>query len=316
MTTTAAFERTPSTTERLQPAMDRQDRLLTDALAEGLALVQAVDALALQLAELIDLDLPPALGPAADAAVLRSAAPLYLASELEAAGLIQGVEALAEAALGGAVPLDAGEATERIYRFWRTREQRFSAEERQAFFARLFGTPGATLPLAEHRNTAFPRLLFAVADALHGYDPRTAGIAGADTALRTAAHSLAANLMTRGGGLASFAGRDIVQALQQAVDVLKQPAVQRAVQARSAWMAAGQLARRYLGRAVDVVAHVQRGRAGMRLLAWLAEAAPGLDAYVRPLVPPGVPVREAAFAWLQASLDLTQPPASRPFEDV
>lgn len=306
-------------TDGFDPHTLASPEALDRALAEGLALAASADAWAVAFAELDDLALPPAERPAADAASLRAVAPLYLASELEAAQVLPAVEALAGVAVSGGLPMDAGAGSDRLYRFWRRRSERFAAEERRAFFARLFGAPGPSLAGDGARagggaNDAFPPLMLTFTEALaQAHEWRTLPT-GADAALRIAAGRLADNLLERGGGYASFAARDAMTALKEALEILQDPLVQQAVGARTAWQAVRHAAERYLARPADVTAHVQRGQAGQSILAWLAEILSRLERYDLPLDVEAGPAREAAVRWLQASLDLEEhgPPYAVP----
>ena len=81
------------------------------------------------------------------------------------------------------------------------------------------------------------------------------------------------------------------------------PAVQQAVGASGVWGVVKAVTETYLGEQVDVASHVTRGKSGMLVLAWLAEALPRVGG-------PGAvaalddPVRSAAQSWLEASLTL------------
>ncbi|HMJ92715.1 MAG TPA: hypothetical protein VK472_01310, partial [Allosphingosinicella sp.] len=79
------------------------------ALRQAGDLVNQADAMAMVMAELGDIRLPPAATPA-DAAQLRAVASLYLASTLEAAGLISAAEDLTRLARTGALMGDVGGA--------------------------------------------------------------------------------------------------------------------------------------------------------------------------------------------------------------
>ena len=286
--------------------IDQYDKLLIESLSIGFALLNAEAGTAMSLGRLGDFDLPPAEFHEIDPAFLSSAAPLYLAAELEHAKIIGSVETLAEAAISGGLPLDLGEAGQFLYKFWQSRNEHFSSEERHAFYGWVFGMSGPTLSNVGNVNTQFLQLLFALAIEIYELDPGLSHVAGADVQLRAAATQLYSNLVSRSGALTSFAARDILKVLQNALDILAHKSIHRALMVRSAWQAAQQIAQRYLGEMPPVILHLQRGRAGMNLLAWLAEIAPMLDSYQRPLIQPNATVREAAFQWLQSSLDLTQ----------
>src|SRR5712691_6383604 len=109
------------------------------------------------------IDLPPESSSPADQQSLRGLASMYLASELEGAGLVPAVEALAG---------DVGPAGAMLVEFWRTRSQRFTAAERQAFFGRLFGhAAGPTLAGPGGRNDEFEGLMINLTEAIHKLYP-------------------------------------------------------------------------------------------------------------------------------------------------
>jgi hypothetical protein len=287
-------------------------------LALGFRLLAAVDGFASQFAlpELGDIDLPPVVGSEADQAYLQSAAPLYLASELEAARLLPAVEMLAGLLMSGGLAADLGPAAPLLTTFWRRRKDRFSAEERQAFFARLFGANGPSLAAEGGRNTEFESLMIDLAEALYKLDEYPALGAGPgpyeETRLRTAASHLAANLVVRSDGMAAFAARDILATIEDALAILKHAAVQQSVGARTVWGAVRTITQRYLNEQVDVASYVTRAKSGMIVLAWLAEVVLHVSDHRARLVTVDHPVIPAATAWLQASLSLGErsaPPA-------
>lgn len=291
---------------------------MSEALALGWRLVEAAEVLALQLSELGDIDLPPAERPAAAVSAIETAAPLYLAAELEAARLLPAVETLAGISISGGLRADIGEAAPLLFRFWKHRNERFSASERQAFFARLFGTlDGPNLALAGGRNTAFEGLMIDLAEAIYKLDPAPLlGRPASDVRLRMAANRLASNLIPRSGGMAAFAARDLLRAIEEAVAILKKEPLQRALRARGVWSAVRNVARLYLNEEVEIGTHVRRGKSGMVVLAWLAEAFPRLDDHVGALIPAGHQVLAAATTWLETSLILEEQhqPTSPTFE--
>ena len=304
---------TPSVVYRARVRSEAESHALEHALALGQRLLGAVDAFALQFESdgLGDLDLPPTLAPAADQAQLRTVAPLYLASELEAARLLPIVETLAGVAISGGAPVELGDAATLLFQFWEGRHTRFTATERQAFFSRLFGTGGGpTLAVQANPNSAFEPLLIDLAEALYKLDP---GVTlrnqyRAQIPLRMAAQRLAANLIPRSGGMAAYAARDLLRTMSEALAILKQMALQHALGERSAWGVLRNLAGRYEQEEIDVSAHVTRGKAGMALLAWLAEVSAYLEDSGAELVSPDHQVVAEAGAWLEASLALVEAP--------
>lgn len=292
---------------------DLEPAALDRALAFGLELLAQTEAFVLSLgfAELGDIELPPVVGNEADQARLRAVAPLYLVSELESARLLPAVEVLAGLFRSGGLRFDLGAAAPLLMDFWRTRNERFGAEERRAFFSRLFGNPtGPSLALSGGANDEFESLMIDFTEALFKLEEQPFQIAGSSTIqtvrLRSAASRLAANLSSHTSGMESFAAHDILTVIKQAFEILKQPAIQRALHVRSVWQAVRELTERYLGERVDLTNHLRRGQAGMTVLAWLAEALPGLETATGVQPPPDATVVAAASSWLQASLALEE----------
>ncbi|HEY0406403.1 MAG TPA: hypothetical protein VGC89_11795 [Pyrinomonadaceae bacterium] len=279
------------------------------AIALGERLIAAAESFAFQL-DIGDVDLPPVtVGSEADQSHLRSVAPLYLASELELARLLPATEMLAGLYVSGAVSADVGAAAPLLAAFWHNRTERFSVPERQAFFARLFGESAGPVVASRGggRNTNFESLMIDLAEALTGM-AQGAGT-GPDAArffhLQTTASQLVVNLLPRSGGIATFAARDLLTAIKQAIEILKLPALQQALGARSVWGVVQNIVRLYLNeRESDIGSHVTRGKAGMLMLAWLAESLPLLGSSTAQLVPAGDKAIGAAYTWMQASLAL------------
>jgi hypothetical protein len=287
--------------------------VLDQALTDAWQLVRQIQGFALQLdlAELGDIELPPEMVSAGDRTHLKTVTTLYLASELELARILPAVETLVGIAISGGLRPDLGTAVPLITQFWQARHQRFTTAERQAIFAQLFGTQaGPTLGTSGGRNIAFAGLMMNLAAALYKVDSIAAVNAafgsdtdrGNDIAIRIASRQLASNLISRSGGIATFAAQELVRSLSQALDILKQPSIQQAVQAKSVWTALRNISRYYLNEDADVDSHVQRGHSGMQILAWLAEVLPHLEEHNAPIVTPDHPVISAAVNWLQFSL--------------
>ncbi len=110
---------------------------------------------AFALSDLGDISLPPVVGDPADQDLLRFVAPLYLASELESAGLLEALDTIARLFASGGIRRDLGRAVGPLTRVWRTRNRRFSAEERRAIHRRLFGAAGPTALAGARANDEF-----------------------------------------------------------------------------------------------------------------------------------------------------------------
>lgn len=284
--------------------------ILVRPLALARYLLDGVRAFALQLSELGVIDLPPVVRSAADVSHVQVAAPLYLAAELEAARLVPAVETLAGLFASGVLRLE-DEAARQLYTFWQGRHERFSPQERVALFARLFDYPAPVeLALNEGRNRGFEAHLAAVAQAIVDLQPEPVlgSRPASDAVLTLAASRLVHSLVSRSGGIAAFAARDILQTIEAALAILKLRPVQAALGVVGVWSAVQATARLYLEEEVNVNAHVLRGRSGMLILTWVAETLPQLEtaAPAGRLLTAEHPVYGAAMAWLQATADLYQ----------
>jgi hypothetical protein len=301
---------THTSDERTALAVAQEDAGLGLFLALGRRLIAA----AVEFAEAFGFpdplmpDLPPVVGSDADRAVLRSVPVLYFASELEEARLMTAAETLAGLFVSGGLHSDVGPAASRLLvEFWQRRHERFAAPERQAFYAHLFGSPlGPPLANEKGRNTEFESLMIDLCEALYKADEDPGFQGGYDTEvpIRERASQLAANLLPRAGGMATFAAGELLDTIGKAVALFKQVPLQQALGSHGLWGAVQTVSQSYLGEAVDVDSHVRRGKTGMLVLAWMTENLPLLGDNGHRLLGPGDPVMSAAGTWLEASLTL------------
>ena len=214
----------------------------------------------------------PSLGPEPlVSAQIRVGAVLYWCYELELAGLLPFVEALGEALSTGALPLDDPTGARRLFRWWRRKSDRFTAPERKAVFNQVFD-PGR-----------FDGEMRLVVDALTeiGRTRRDLQLSGLQARLATASVSLGKTVSDRSVGIAAFAARDIVADIRTALGFLRDPALSRTLGGGSPWRVLSSWAPRLLGRSPPVHQHIQRARAGLQILAWIADNAGSLDAGAR-----------------------------------
>src|SRR5262249_501753 len=146
----------------------------------------------------------------------------------------------------------------------------YKREQRDMFFARLFGTGrGATL----HRNSAvnnqFEQLLGALCNALRNYGNELGWAhsvsAMAESSLRQAPIDVIFNLGPPQFGSTLIAGHTIADQLRGAIDILNDLAVQAYFQARDMW----DVVRKALGaQTPDLGRLLTRGQTGMHLLSW------------------------------------------------
>lgn len=278
------------------------DALLASVVGDGLdrlGLSRAATAL-----EIAELPLPEPISAPGDQSLLRALGPLYLASELEAAGLLPAVEELTALWASGGLPADVRGATEQLAAFWRGRDERFSPSERKALFARVFGAEsGPVLAGSAPANREFLLRLLDLADTLtragdaaaYGPDARL------DAELRLRARLLAENLAHHGDGFVLYAAGDILSAVQSGIAILQALAAAHLWGSRDLWTLLARLHQRRRRAAPDVLAHARRGQAGMALLGWLANVLPSLGGS-QPLLPVPSEIIGAAAAWIQNSL--------------
>jgi hypothetical protein len=253
------------------------------------------------------IDLPPVLGAEGDQAQLRTVSPLYLCSELEGARVLPVVEKLASLFALGGLQADPGHAAPLLAAFWQKRNERFTAHERMALFARLFGSeegPGVGGP--EARNQEFLLHMIDLAGGLAhvGSDPIYGRTPSAEEAVRASAEALAANLLPRSGGITLFAAREIVTSLHEAIAILESRAIQAIAGQHTLWGAVSAFSRLYLGEEPDVTDHLDAGRAGALLLAWVAEVLPNVEGASISSLVPQEDILAAASAWLSATMAL------------
>jgi hypothetical protein len=272
--------------------------LLDSALRKSQALIGAAQAFAVSLDELGGLDLPPALHGEIDQAQLRAIASLYLAADLELAGIVPAVEMLAGLSRGGGgLNTDLGAAAPLVATFWKGRADRATADERGQAFVRLFGH-------------GFEDLMLDLCEALYKLDelatnPNYGGIAQ-QTRVRSAATGLLESLLDGGSGITMFLAQEILASLRQALAILGHADLKGAFGARDLWGTIAGIDRMTRTKRPDPRLYVRRGRAGMTLLAWLADAAPHLENAAQLLVALDHPVIPAAVDWIEAALSISE----------
>jgi hypothetical protein len=269
------------------------DRLLDSALRRSQALLQQAQAFAVALDELGSLELPPAMAPQVDQAQLKAIASLYLASDLEAAGVVPAVEMLAGLSRSGGLGLDLGGAAPLVASFWRDRNDRATAEERGQAFARLF-------------DSTFEDQMLDLCEALYKLDELATnasyGGLSQQARVRSAATRLLETLVNGAGGITVFLAQEIMAAVKAALAILGHPDLRGSLGARDVWTAIAAIDRLGRVRRPDPRLYVRRGRAGLTVLAWLAEASPHVEVAGQPLVALDHPVIPAAIDWMETAL--------------
>jgi hypothetical protein len=275
------------------------DHGLDQALRRAAGLIASAAGVAFALEELGAIDLPPSLGPSLDQAQLRAIASLYLASELESAGVVTAVETLSGLGRSGGLGVDVGAAAPLLAHFWKTRNDRATAQERAACFARIFG-------LGSEGGGGFDEAMLELCEALYKLDEGATNASYGGIAqqmrVRSAAERLVEQLVTASGGITVFLAQEVLQGLREALAILGHPALRGAFGARDVWVVIGAIDRLARTKHGDGRLYFRRGKAGMTVLAWLADAAVHLTDTGGVLVGLDHPVISAAIEWIQAAL--------------
>jgi hypothetical protein len=236
-----------------------------------------------------------------DQAHLRALASLYFTSQLELASLLPAVELLAGIGVGASI--DLGPAASKLMEFWRHRSERFSPEERRGLYNELF-------------NSDFENLMISLCEALYKLDegviPEGATNPLQEAKVRSLGEELADYLLRHSNAEAAFAAGDILASTRAATEILKDEHVEHAFGAHNVWMTVSSIMRRYGTPAKESTSFVVRGKAGMTILTWLADADVIIKNSTRPLVGLDNPVISAAVDWLQSSLAIEQSNAASP----
>lgn len=283
------------------------DGVLDALVSDAGRLVATAAGFALALDQ-IGIELPPMHAARIDQAQLRAVASLYLASELENTGLIAAVETLAGLVRTGALGVDVGSATPQLVTFWQGRNHRASREEREHSFASLFG--------AGAEGDSFIDGMLALCEALYKLDEQATnasyGGVSQQMRVRSSAARVLAQLLGSAAGITVFMAQEILQSLREAIAILKHPELLAALGARDVWTAIARIDRIAHAHHNPARLYVQRGRAGMTVLSWLAEAAPLLERQSGALVKLDHPVIGAALDWMQAALAIGEADAAVP----
>jgi len=308
-----------------QSANARPTRPEYDAARLSQSLAQAAELLAGSVVlgvSLARIDLPvlpdPLLAAAGDRAILQAIAPLYFAMEIETAGLTRALSSLAGLFAAGALRVPPGPTADRLIQHHRSYEARRPSDDRFATYLRLFGTapPGAApFATADAVNTGFEEAMLSLAEAMHRYanlSPLELAPLAAQREIRGAARRLGESLVMRGGGASHYMADEALSLISTATRVFQDPAVQGALGVRGLWEAVEAAGRGLAGgRRVPLGtvstaarAHLERGRAGMMVLQWLADQAAELAGIGQITLSRDEAVLAQGTAWLEATLTL------------
>lgn len=222
---------------------------------------------------------------------LHTAATLFYAMHLEAAGIPTFTERLAEQVSDGrlmlALEASSGHA---LGRYHRAARYRHTAAERRAIYSRLFGGPGAVDP---HDGFAsqFDQLTQLLGEAAHhtGNVPVHVRVRAAQAAL-----VLGTALSGRAAGATRYDAERILADIRTSHALLKDPGLVHALGGGQPLAMIERNATLVMGKPIDTHAALTRGRAGAEVLRWVADYAVVSSA---PPLRADDPVVSAAVSW-------------------
>ena len=265
-------------------------------------LIAHINALALDDVDAAGIPVPiPAR--AADIDLLRAVAALYLTASFEAAGVIPAAEDLTKLVRSGVIRRNFGDGIKLLQDFWSNRDHRASQAERLAFFADVFGVPPDAERSGRRINVEFEERLLDLCEAIYRSADAGAGTTARAQVRRTAGR-LIDNLMTVAGGMTAMMTQDILTTQREAIGLLSNAAIRRALNAQTMWDVVSYVDQIMRRPNSDARAHIDRGRAGFTIITWLAGLAGGSGDVTRANASTDEKLVDAAVDWLEASLKL------------
>ena len=204
---------------------------------------------------------------------LRALEAVYFAAMLEEARVFEVVERLVTMFGQGLLPLGPGKAGATLYRLWKGHHNRLTAEQRHNVYARVFGLPAHDPSVRPNRKFNDLWLRFVSIVGMYSAElqmlPPSERSVGPEEVL-TSGRDLAINLSAHGHSLAWFAAQDFKPEIQQTVDLLSDPEIQVAFQARDPWQVIQNVAASELNATPNVPRGHTRAESGTIIIRWLA----------------------------------------------
>jgi hypothetical protein len=188
------------------------------------------------------LDLPPLTGEFGEDEEIepdniRAVALVYAANQLEDMRLFGVVDRITELFYNGLLPIGFDAGGKAIDTYYWDREDRMKESERRMIYSRVLGVPGGDVSKEAVTNTQFDSLFTRFLASLAEYDRqqrisdlierrRPANLTS--EYVRKAGRDLAANASLHGWGGTHFAARRLNNHIAKALDILKQPSIQKA----------------------------------------------------------------------------------------
>jgi hypothetical protein len=204
---------------------------------------------------------------------LRALEAIYYAAMLEEARVFDVVDRLVAMFSQGSLPLSPGRAGATLYRHWKGNHNRLTAAQRHNVYARAFGLAGGDASVMSNRKFNDLWLRFVSIVGMYSAElqvlPPAERTVGPEEVLVSGRH-LAINLSAHGQGLAWFATQDLKPEIQQIIELLSDPEIQSAFEAKDPWQVIQKVAASELGAKPNVSRGHTRGESGAIIIRWLA----------------------------------------------
>lgn len=204
---------------------------------------------------------------------LRALESVYFAAMLEEARVFDVVERLVAMFSQGLLPIGPGRAGAALYRFWKGHHNRLTATQRKNVYARAFGLPGGEMGVVSNRKFNDLWLRFVSIVGMYSAElqvlPPAERSVGPEEVL-VSGRLLAINLSSHGHGLAWFATQDLKPEIQHIIELLSDPEILTAFEAKNPWQVVQKVAAAELGATPNISRGHTRGESGTIIIRWLA----------------------------------------------
>jgi len=204
---------------------------------------------------------------------LRALEAVYFAAMLEEARVFEVTERLVSMFGQGLLPLGPGKAGAMLYRLWKGHHNRLTPAQRHNVYARVFGFPADDPHLRPNRKfdslwINFVSIVGMYSAELQMLPPSERSVCPEE--VLTSGRDLAINLSAHGHSLAWFAAQDFKPEIQQTIDLLSDPEIQIAFQARVPWQVIQNVAAAELNATPNVTRGHTRAESGVIIIRWLS----------------------------------------------
>ena len=204
---------------------------------------------------------------------LRAMEAIYFSAMLEEVRIFDVVDRLVEMFGQGLLPLGPGKAGAVLYRYWKGNHHRLTPAQRHNVYTRVFGLPGGDASIRPNRK--FNDLWLNFVSIVGMYSAELQVLAPAERSVGpeevlTSGRDLAINLSAHGHSLAWFAAQDFKPDISQVIDLLSDPEIMIAFQAKDPWQVIQNVAVSEMGASPNVPRGHTRAESGTIIIRWLA----------------------------------------------